>query len=55
MDIIDLFDDDTESEIEGDVTDENESRVTHISVNLKKLSSPIKPTIKTESKEVNVP
>ena len=54
IDVIDSLDDDTEIEIEGDVMDEHESRVAHISVSLKELSSPAEPTIKTESKELNV-
>ena len=40
MDVIDSLDDDTEIEREGDVMDEHKSRVTHISVSLKELSSP---------------
>ena len=54
MDIIGSLDDNTEIEREGDVMDEHKSSVAHISVSLKELSSPAKPTIKTESKELDV-
>ena len=54
MHVIDLLDGDTEIEREGDVMDEHESRVAHVSVSLKELCSTAKPTIKTESKELDV-
>ena len=54
MHVIDSLDDDTEIDKERDAMGKHESRVIHISVSLKELSSPAEPTIKTESMEINV-
>ena len=53
-DVIESLDDESEMDREEVVMDEYDNRVAHIFVSLKKLSPPAEPTIKTESKELDI-
>ena len=54
MDATDSLDDGDEVEREQAIMDEHESRVAHIVVSLKEVSSPAESMIKPESKELDV-
>ena len=54
MDVVDSLVDDGEVERKQAITDEHESRVTRLFVRYKELSSSAEPTIKAETKELDV-
>ena len=54
INVVDSLVDEGEIDTEEAIMDDHESRVTHIFVSFKRLSSPAAPTIKTESKELHI-